>query len=62
MFPFQESFHRAFRMKSSFFTVQQKGDLEVVVINHLGPVSKGRDENTEGQSLDGLEALRYDSI
>ena len=49
-------------MKSSFFTVQQEGDLEVVVINHLGPVSKGRDENTEGQSLDGLEALRYDSI
>ena len=48
-------------MKNSFFTVEE-GDPEVVVINHLGPVSKGRDENTKQQPVDSLEPLRYESL
>ena len=61
MFPFQGSFDRAFRMKNSFFTVEE-GDPEVVVIKRLGPVSKGRDENTKQQPVDSLEPLRYESL
>ena len=48
-------------MKDSFFTVEE-GDPEVVVIKRLGPVSKGRDENTKQQPLDSLEPLRYESL
>ena len=61
MFPLQESFDRAFRMKNSYFTVEE-GDPEVVVINHLGHVSKGRDEITKQQPVDSLEPLRYESL